>query len=114
MDNILATTKRLANLGEEYDEFNPDIIMFINSVFLNLKQIGVGPKEGFYITDGDMLWEDFIPDNEFLREVVKAYMGMKVRLKFDPPTSSVLLQALKDEVKEYEVRLRDEAEYPEV
>lgn len=112
MDNILATTKRLAHLGEDYTEFDKDIIMYINSVFLVLKRIGVGPKEGFYISDGDSTWEDFIPDNEFLREAVKAYMGMKVRLKFDPPSSSAHLQALKENIAEYEWDLNNEAEFP--
>lgn len=110
MESILTSTKKLAGLTEEYDHFDPDIIMYINSVFLVLKQLGVGPSEGFFIQDGLTIWEDFIIDNEFLREAVKAYMGQKVRLKFDPPANSTLLQALKDSIAEYEYRLRDEAE----
>lgn len=111
MENILETTKHLSQLGEDYTEFDTDFVMYINSVFLTLKQIGVGPVEGFYVTDGDATWEDFIPDNEFLRETVKAYMGMKVRLKFDPPQSAAHLQALKENIAEYEWRLRHEAEF---
>jgi hypothetical protein len=110
MDNILTSTKKLAGLGEEYDCFDADIIMYINSVFLVLKQIGIGPAEGFYISDGDAMWEDFIPDNEFLRETVKSYMGDKVRLKFDPPTIAAVLQALKETIQETEWRLNFEAE----
>ena len=110
MESILTSTKKLAGLTEEYDHFDPDIIMYINSVFLVLKQIGVGPSEGFVIYDGVSIWEDFISDNELMREACKAYMGSKVRLKFDPPTNSTLLQALKDSIAEMECRLRDEAE----
>lgn len=111
MDSILASTKRLALLGESYDAFDPNIIMYINSVFLVLKQLGVGPEEGFVITAADeATWNAFIPDNDIMREAVKAYMGNKVRLQFDPPQSAALLEALKEAVKEFEWRLCDEAE----
>lgn len=110
MESILTSTKKLAGLTEEYDHFDSDIIMYINSVFLVLKQLGVGPSEGFYIRDVNDLWEDFISDHGVIREAVKAYMGQKVRLKFDPPANATLLQALKDSIAEAECRLRDEAE----
>ena len=111
MESILTSTKALAGLTEEYDHFDPQIIMYINSVFLVLKQLGVGPSEGFYVRDASDLWEDFISDNAVIREAVKAYMGQKVRLKFDPPQNATLLQALKDSIHESEHRLRDEAEF---
>ena len=111
MESILTSTKKLAGLTEEYDHFDPDIIMYINSVFLVLKQIGVGPSAGFVIHDASSFWEDFIDDSEVLREAVKSYIGQKVRLKFDPPANSTLLQALKDSISEAEWRLRNEAEF---
>lgn len=111
MDVIITTTKELSGVMAEYDSFNKDLVMYINSVFLVLKQLGVGPKEGFAITiDGNETWEQFLPDNKVLREAVKAYMGNKVRLKFDPPTSSALLEALNRDVAESEWRLNAEAE----
>ena len=111
MDVILTTTKELSGVMAEYENFDKDLVMYINSVFLVLKQIGVGPSEGFVITlKGNETWEDFLPDNKFLRETVKAYMGNKVRLKFDPPTSSALLEALTRDVAESEWRLNAEAE----
>ena len=111
MESILTSTKKLAGLTEEYDHFDPDIIMYINSVFLVLKQIGVGPSAGFVIQDSTPIWEDFIDDKAILREAVKSYMGQKVRLKFDPPANGTLLQALKDSIAEAEWRLRNEAEF---
>lgn len=105
MDSILSSTKQLAGLGPDYEPFDPQIIMYINSVFLVLKQLGVGPEEGFFITDDSSTWDEFIPENEFLCEAVKAYMGDKVRLRFDPPTSTALLEALKQNVAECEWRL---------
>ena len=112
MDSILTTTKELSGVMAEYDNFDTDLIMYINSVFLVLKQLGVGPKEGFIITGADETWSQFIPDSRILRESTKAYMGAKVRLQFDPPTSSALLDALKRNVDEFEWRLNVEAETP--
>jgi hypothetical protein len=109
MDSILTSSKKLAGLTEEYEHFDPDIVMYINSVFLILKQIGVGPSEGFFIEDDSDSWSDFIPDNDFLCATVKAYMGSKVRMKFDPPTNPTLLKALADDIAESEWRLREEA-----
>lgn len=112
MESILTSTKKLANLGEDYDAFDNDIIMYMNGVFLTLKQLGVGPKNGFVVKDKNTLWTDFIPDDEVLRESVKAYMGAKVRLQFDPPLSAALIEALKAIINEYEWRLNVEAETP--
>ena len=111
MDVILTTTKELSGVMAEYDNFDKDLVMYINSVFLVLKQLGVGPAEGFVITlDGKETWDQFIPENKILRETVKSYMGNKVRLQFDPPTSSALLEALTRNVNEFEWRLNVEAE----
>lgn len=110
MESILTSTKKLAGLTEDYDHFDPDIVMYINSVLLDLKQIGVGPSEGFVIADEDDSWDDFVPDNKVIREAVKSLMGAKVRLKFDPPTNSTHLEALRSTIQEAEWRLCLEAE----
>lgn len=110
MESILTSTKLLAGLTEEYNHFDNSIIMYINSVFLALKQMGVGPSEGFVVEDPNTTWEEFIDDNVALREAVKAYMGSKVRMKFDPPTNTTLLKALTDDIAESESRLCLEAE----
>lgn len=110
MDSILTSSKTLGMLGSEYDVFDPQIIAYINSVFLVLKQLGVGPKEGFFVTDKNSTWDEFLPDDEFLRESIKAYMGHKVRLQFDPPASSVHVEALKAIIAEFEWRLNTEVD----
>jgi hypothetical protein len=110
MDSILTSTKKLAGLTNEYEYFDPDIVMYINSVFLALWQMGVGPADGFSIDDETAIWEDFIPNDPLLREAAKAYMGGKARLKFDPPSNSTLLEALKSDVAENEWRLTTAAE----
>lgn len=103
-DSILNTIKKLLGIAEENTEFDLDIILHINSVFTILTQLGVGPSKGFFITDGSATWADFIPEGEMI-EAVKSYMACKVRMLFDPPTSSVTMQALQNMCNELEWRL---------
>lgn len=111
-NSILTSTKKLAGIEEMYQIYDFDVMSYINSVFLVLKQIGVGPAEGFCIEDDTTTWDDFIPDDKILRNATKAYMVAKVRKQFDPPTSSALLEALNSTINEFEWRLNVEAETP--
>lgn len=109
MESILDSVKKMLGIAEEYDYFDNDIIMHINSVFLNLTQIGVGPEEGFLIEDDTSEWIDFIGDVAQL-QAVKSYMYLKVRLLFDPPLNSAVLESMNRMIAEYEWRLRLAAE----
>lgn len=109
-DNILISTKALAGLTDDYDSFDNELIMYINSVFLVLKQLGIGPANGFVITDTSTTWDAFISDNDVLRESVKAYMGAKVRMQFDPPASSTVASAYTNMIDEFEFRLGIESD----
>ena len=109
MDSILISIKKLLGITEEYDTFDNDLIMHINSVFMILNQMGVGPKEGFKITDDSETWEDFISDS-LLYEAVKSYVYLKVRLLFDIPTSSAVTEAINRQISELEWRLNVAAE----
>ena len=112
MESILTSTKKLSGVMKGYEYFDDEIIMYINSVFLILKQLGVGPSEGFVITGESETWKDFLPNDKdrVLRESVKSYMGAKVCLQFDPPTNSTLLEAKQRIVDEIEWRLNIEAD----
>lgn len=103
-DSILNTTKKLLGIAEENTEFDLDIILHINSVFTILTQLGVGPNKGFFITDNSTTWSDFVPEGKMM-EAVKSYMGCKVKILFDPPASSVVMQALQNMCNELEWRL---------
>lgn len=107
MDSILVSVKKLLGIAEEYKEFDPDIIMCINSVFTILAQLGVGPSSGFSIHDDSSTWNDFMSETENGEKVeaVKNYIALKVRLMFDPPTSSTVLQSVNNMVSELEWRL---------
>lgn len=102
--SILTSIKKLLGIAEDYTEFDEDIIIHINTVFLNLTQLGVGPKEGFSIEDDTAEWEDFIDDSLQL-QAVKSYMYLKVKLLFDPPLSSSVIDSMNRMIAELEWRL---------
>lgn len=104
MESILTSIKKLLGIEEEYTQFDADIIMHINTVFLNLTQLGVGPSEGFLIGDDTAIWEDFIGDSSQL-QAVKTYMYLKVKLLFDPPLSSSVTESMNRMIAELEWRL---------
>lgn len=105
MDSILTSVKKMLMIAEDDKTFDVDIMMHINSVFLTLNQIGVGPAEGFYIENKSDTWEDFLGEATNL-EAVKSYMFLKVRLLFDPPLSSAVIEASNRMIAEFEWRLR--------
>lgn len=107
--SILSSIKKLLGIGEDYTNFDTDIILHINSTFMVLHQLGVGPKEGFAITGKKEKWDDFIDEEDNL-EAVKSYIHLKVKLIFDPPTHGPTLEALKETIRELEWRLNVQSE----
>lgn len=105
MESILTSIKKLLGIAEDYTHFDNDIIMHINSVFLILTQLGVGPQEGFVIQDATALWTDFVADDKNL-ELIKSYTYLKVKIMFDPPLSSAVLDSTNQLIKEYEWRIQ--------
>lgn len=103
-DSILNSIKGLLYIDESETGFDNDIIMHINSVFMILNQLGVGPKEGFFISDDTATWTDYLGEDKSL-EGVKTYVYMKVKMIFDPPTSSAVMESMKRYIDEFEWRL---------
>ena len=104
MDSILTSVKKLLGIEEDYTHFDVDIIMHINTVFMILNQLGVGPEEGFSITDKTSVWDDYITDLQNF-EAVKSYMFLKVKMLFDPPTGSAVTESYNRTISELESRL---------
>lgn len=104
-DSILTSVKKVIGMDEDYEAFDQDIIMAINSEFAKLSQLGVGSDEAFSIEDKNATWSDFTDDTVLLG-IVPQYVAISTRLTFDPPQSSFVLQALKDQAKEMEFRLQ--------
>lgn len=113
MDSILVSIKKMLGISEDVKIFDADIIIHINSVFMILNQLGVGPSKGFSITDATSTWSEFIP-NESSIEAVKSYVYLKVRLLFDPPTSSAAIESYNKMITEFEWRINVMVETGEI
>lgn len=111
MESILTSVKKMIGVAEEYDHFDPDIVMHINSVFMILTQMGVGPAEGFLINDDVATWTDFMGNSTNI-EAVKTYIALKVKLIFDPPLSSAVVEAMNRQISELEWRLHVASDKP--
>lgn len=109
MESILTSTKKLLGITEEYEQFDTDLIICINSVLSILTQLGVGPSKGFSIKDKTAVWTDFIPYDNRL-EFVKSYLHLKVKLLFDPPLGSAVTESINRMLSELEWRINIEAD----
>lgn len=103
-DSILNSTKKVLGITEDYTAFDPDILMHINGVFSTLHQLGIGPQDGFMIEDALAAWSDFLEDDPRFNSV-KTYVYLRVRLAFDPPGTSYLIESLRKQAVELEWRL---------
>ena len=107
-DRILPSIKKLLGMTDDYDYFDQDIIIHINTAFATLKQIGVGPTNGFYISGDDTTWSEFVTTGTY--EDVKTYVYLRVKLVFDPPSSSAAMESYKAMINELEWRLQVESD----
>lgn len=111
MDSILTSIKKMLGIEESYTQFDQELILFINSVFGILFQLGVGQTtEPYKIVDSTDVWDDFMKGDQI--ETVKSYVFMKVKLLFDPPSSSFVLNSYQELIKEFEWRCNVDAETP--
>lgn len=110
--SILTSTKKILGIAEDYTAFDHDIVTHINAVFGILSQLGIGPVEGFIVEDAEAEWSDFVVPSDELHilpsdqmNLVKTYVFLKVRMLFDPPGTSFLIEAMNNQISEYEWRL---------
>lgn len=112
-EGILASMKLMLGMEPEYDAFDTDLIIHINTIFSKLTQIAVGPDEGFQL---DLLdpyyakWSDFLGADNPKLNMAKTYMYLQLRLIFDPPQNSFTQDALRKESDELLWRLNVEAD----
>lgn len=109
MESILTSIKQMFGLGEDYTPFDPELIMHINSVFSILNDLGVGTTTTFKISDDKNTWADFLGASVDFEDT-KSYMFMKVKLIFDPPASTALIEAYERQINEFQWRLMRRAE----
>jgi len=102
--SILTDTKKILGVDAAYTVFDLDIITHINAAFSTINQLGVGPEEGFFIEDSTEEWDAFeVPPNQL--HLTKTYIYLRVRMLFDPPGTSFLIQAMNDQIAQLEWRL---------
>lgn len=108
-ESILKSVKKGLGVPEWDDGFNTELIIYINTALMTLRQLGVGSEVGSVITSPEDLWTSFIEGSDEF-EMVKAYVILRVKLMFDPPSSSFVLEAIKSQIAEFEWRLNVQAE----
>lgn len=106
--SILDSIKKSLGIVPEYDAFDDQLVLDVNAAFSTLHQLGFGPSGGFEINGSDEKWSDIITEARF--NFIKSYITMKVKLMFDPPSSSFALDALNKQIAEYEWRITSEIE----
>lgn len=108
--SILTSVKKgCGGIIESDHSFDPELIVYINTVLSQLTQIGVGPKAGFQISDETTTWEQFVGDDPRLN-MVQSYVILSVRLLFDPRTVGAVMEAIKSQIAEFQWRLNVQAE----
>lgn len=111
MESILTSIKKMLGPSGEYDYFDPDIIMHINTALMDLRRLGVGPAKGFRIEDDTTTWNDFLSDEDLLRlESIKSYIYLNVKLLFDPPTSGSHMDSINRQIEKLEWTINVAAE----
>ncbi len=103
--SILNSTKKMLGIDPNDDSFDLDIITHINSAFSILQQLGLG---SFLIQDESAEWGELfpdLPDQEWLINLVRTTIYLRVRMLFDPPASSYLQAAFQKQIDEHEWRL---------
>lgn len=108
-DSILTSTKKVLGIAEDYTAFDADITMHINSVLSTMNQLGVGPDGGFFIEDETATWFEFLGTEQNVASA-KTYVYLRVRLLFDPPTTSFAISAMENQMREFEWRLTTQME----
>lgn len=109
MESILTSIKKLLGIEENYEQFDPEIIMLINSALMSATMIGIGPSSGFSITCSSETWEDFLGKRTDIGGVI-TYVWLKTRLAWDPPQMGYLVDSIAKQIQELEWRLNVQVE----
>lgn len=101
-DIILTEVKKMLSIEPSVSEFDIDVIAHVNSAFFSLFELGIGPSAPFYI-DAFTAWSDF--ETKVPKPIILDYLYLKTKMVFDPPSSSALIEAMKDRISELEFRM---------
>ena len=103
--SILTSIKKMLGIDASCTDFDEDILMHINTVIMILRQMAVGPQEGYSISSATETWADYLGQNSALLPAVKSYIYLKVKMLFDPPQSNAVIESITQMIAELEWRL---------
>lgn len=109
--SILNSVKQLLQIPPDYPEYDPNIVMHINGYLGDISDLGIGPDEGFIITGAEETWDQFLGVGDVLYQGAKMLLFLKCRLAFDPPQSSVGVNAIEKQIEQFTWRLSVRREY---
>lgn len=102
---IIEDLRKLLGENINQEAFDTDIMIHLNSVFLSLYQFGYTNKGKVIVVDKNTTWDDLKAMDDKFTEAVKSYIFLKIKIIFDPPSSSFVLETYKQQILEYEWRL---------
>ena len=102
-ESILGSIKTMLGINGEDTNFDRELIIYINGALMIMSQLGVG-TDGYLISGRDDTWKDFMGNREDL-ELVKSAVYLRVRLIFDPPQNSFLVDTINKQIAEYDWRI---------
>ena len=101
-DSILSSIRKLIGPEEDYTHFDPDIAIHINSAINRLEQLGLVSAKRFRVEDGTETWGELFGSDENVIDMAKTFIYYKVKMGFDPPTSSIAAEAFNKEIDKQE------------
>ena len=104
-ESILDSVKQALGVPVEETAFDSELVLHINAQLSTLRQLGVGPADGFMITDKSSTWEEFLGDKLKKMNDAKTFMAFRVKLLYDPPPTSFVIDAMKEQIQEASWRL---------
>ena len=111
-ESILKTIKSMLNIEDDITDFDQDLIVLINSSLSSLYQLGIGTIP-FKITGTEETWMQLLGEKDYYLESVKELIYLDVKLVFDPPTSSMVMDAYKEKRKEDQWRIAAQVDMEE-
>lgn len=108
-ESILKSIRRMIGPDEDYEHFDTDLIVHINAAFSRLCQLGVGPEMPFHVHGIEETWSQFMECGYL--EDVKQYVYLSVKNIFDPPASSSVMNAYKEQIEKLEWLLKEVAQF---
>lgn len=104
LNSVLLSTKQMLGISPEDTSFDVNVLVNINTALTILMELGLTEVEDQLVTDDKMTWDDLLGGRTDI-EYVKTYVYQKVKMIFDPPTSTAAIDAMQRSINELEWRI---------